>query len=119
MSTDQFEDEYTRQLHDLIDGRMSSGRNLATAAARVRDAREALREQEKSYTVAYDDALRAGWTDAELKRVFKDVGVEAAARGGRRKGTSRRRSSAATTAEPVEPVEEQPGPEITPGDTAA
>ncbi|WP_159796561.1 hypothetical protein [Puerhibacterium puerhi] len=98
MSDDYTVDEYTRQLHELIDGRMEAGRTLAAAAGKVREARAALEAAEGQYAAAFQDALKAGWTNDELKRVFKTVGVEAPTRP--RRSSGRRRSSASTAPTP-------------------
>jgi hypothetical protein len=70
---------------ELLDGRMASGRELAAATGRVREARAALDEVERAYALAYSDALAAGWTRTELQAVFESVGIEVPSRGRHRR----------------------------------
>jgi|GEM_PF-6613928 len=107
--SDHSADEYTRKLRELIDGRMSSGRDLATAATRTREARAALDAAEREYADAFATALRAGWTEAELGRVFKDVNVPTPTKPRRSRPRQDSRGRADTSAAAPSPDDQHEG----------
>ena len=64
---------FEEQLRALQEARMAAARPLAEHAAEVARARAALDEQEAGYARAWAQAIASGWTDAELRKVFKDA----------------------------------------------
>ncbi|OJV22916.1 MAG: hypothetical protein BGO26_00285 [Actinobacteria bacterium 69-20] len=64
---------YEEQLRALQEARMGAARPLAERASAVARARAALDEEEARYARAWAAAIAAGWTDAELRKVFKDA----------------------------------------------
>ncbi|MHA7134836.1 hypothetical protein [Oerskovia turbata] len=87
MSADETATTYEARLRDLLEHRMESGRALAERAEEVAAAKARLEEVEKEYAAAYSDALAAGWTEPELRKVFKSLGVPAPSRPRRSKST--------------------------------
>lgn len=53
----------------VLDSRIGAVRELAKARAEVGHAQAALAAAEQADAIAYSAALRAGWTDAELRQV--------------------------------------------------
>lgn len=66
-------DQYERKLRELIDNRMAAGRVLANTYVAVTELRTELAAHERVLADARTDAIRAGWTDTELRRVFRDL----------------------------------------------
>lgn len=64
---------FEEQLRALQEARMGAARPLAERAAAVAHARAALDEEEARYARAWAAAIAAGWTDPELRKVFKDA----------------------------------------------
>lgn len=77
--------DYTTQLQALLAGRMASGERLAAAAAGVRVAQDALDEASAAYAEAFAAATAAGWSERELRTVFKAVKVDPPVRPRRRR----------------------------------
>jgi len=53
----------------VLDSRIAAGRALAETRAALGRARAALADAEKTDTATWAATLRAGWSDAELRRV--------------------------------------------------
>lgn len=87
MSDDDTATTYEARLRDLLEHRMDSGRVLAERAEQVAAAKATLEEAEHEYATAFSDALAAGWTEAELRKVFKSLGVPVPTRPRRSKST--------------------------------
>jgi hypothetical protein len=85
--SDETATTYESKLRDLLDHRMDSGRVLAERAEQVAAAKARLEEVEREYADAFSDALAAGWTEAELRKVFKSLGVQVPSRPRRSKST--------------------------------
>lgn len=87
MSADETATTYESQLRDLLAQRMDAGRALAERAEQVAAARAQLDEAERAYAATFSEALVAGWTEAELRKVFKSLGVAVPTRPRRSKST--------------------------------
>lgn len=71
VTTDTSEAE--KRARALLDTRIDAIRDLAATRAELATAREAVERAETTDTRAYTAALKAGWTEAELKTVGFDV----------------------------------------------
>ncbi len=98
---------FEEQLRALQESRMAAARPLAEHAAAVAQARAVLDEQEARYARAWSQAITAGWSDLELRKVFKDAPA-APARVRSRAPRARAASPAASTA-PTDRILGQPG----------
>ena len=87
MSDDDTATTYEARLRDLLEHRMDSGRVLAERAEQVAAARAQLDDAERAYAATFSEALAAGWTEAELRKVFKSLGVAVPTRPRRSKST--------------------------------
>ncbi|MBE7701195.1 hypothetical protein H9623_12900 [Oerskovia sp. Sa1BUA8] len=87
MSDDETATTYESRLRDLLEHRMESGRVLSERAEQVAAAKAQLEDAERDYALAFSDALAAGWTEAELRKVFKSLGVPVPTRPRRSKST--------------------------------
>ncbi|WP_147794790.1 hypothetical protein [Cellulomonas sp. Y8] len=105
MDTTETPDTYASQLQALLDNRMASGQRLAEAAATKRAAQAALEDADRDYSAAFTAALGAGWTDRELRTVFRSVGQPAPVVRRLRATSGRRRTGGAhaTTEAPGQP----------------
>jgi len=66
-------DEAVSRARDLLDPRLAPIRELAAARAARNNARRAADDAETTDAQAYAAAVRAGWTDAELRAVGFDA----------------------------------------------
>ena len=87
MSDDETATTYEARLRELLEHRMGAGRALAERAEQVAAAKEQLEEAEREYAAAFSDALATGWTEGELRKVFKSLGVPVPTRPRRSKST--------------------------------
>ena len=76
MPADLGVDEAVSRARDLLDPRLGPTRELAAARAKRNDTRRAADEAQSADAHAYAAAIRAGWTDGELRA----VGFEAPAK---------------------------------------
>lgn len=72
--------DYTARLRALVDARMAAVQPLAARAEAVASARAALDTASLAYAGAWADAITAGWTETELRKVFKEVPAKPAVR---------------------------------------
>ena len=73
MPTDLGPDEAVERARQLLDPRFGSIRSLADRRAALADARRVIDEAEVADAQAYAEALRAGWSEADLKAVGFDA----------------------------------------------
>jgi len=66
-------DEAVERARQLLDPRFGSIRSLADRRAALADARRLIDEAEVADAQAYAEALRAGWSEADLKAVGFDA----------------------------------------------
>lgn len=98
--------DYDRQLRELLDSRMTAGHRLAEAASAEHAARAAHEDAARAFSAAFSAALSAGWSERELRAVFKSAGqVQPVARRTRTSSSgTRRRGVAAATPEQAPPA---------------
>lgn len=73
MPIDLGPDEAVERARQLLDPRFGSIRNLADRRAALTEARRVLNDAEVADAQAYAEALRAGWSEADLKAVGFDA----------------------------------------------
>ena len=73
MPIDLGPDEAVERARQLLDPRFGSIRSLADRRAALADARRVIDEAEVADAQAYAEALRAGWSEADLKAVGFDA----------------------------------------------
>jgi hypothetical protein len=73
MPTDLGPDEAVERARQLLDPRFGSIRQLADRRAALTEARRVIDEAEVADAQAYAEALRAGWSEADLKAVGFDA----------------------------------------------
>jgi len=105
MATDMDVSGAERAARALLDSRIEAIRTLAAARQASRDAlaelHAAAESAERDDATAYRAAVRAGWTEAELRK----VGLDAPAQGASGRARRRRASAPTSTASEVAPVE--------------
>lgn len=90
MPADLGADEAVERARQLLDPRFGSIRTLADRRAALADARRVIDEAEVADAQAYAEALRAGWSEADLKAVGFDAPerrLPGRPRRGRKQGT--------------------------------
>jgi hypothetical protein len=73
MPADLGADEAVERARQLLDPRFGSIRTLADRRAALADARRVIAEAEVADAQAYAEALRAGWSETDLKAVGFDA----------------------------------------------
>ena len=73
MPTDPGPDEAVERARQLLDPRFGAIRSLADRRAALAEARRVIDEAEVADAQAYAEALRAGWSEADLKAVGFDA----------------------------------------------
>lgn len=73
MPADLGADEAVERARQLLDPRFGSIRTLADRRAALADARRVIDEAEVADAQAYAEALRAGWSETDLKAVGFDA----------------------------------------------
>jgi hypothetical protein len=91
--------EIEKRARALLDTRINAVRALATTRADLATAREALERADAADTRAYTAAIKAGWTEPELKTVGFDAPTRRAP--GRPRGT-RAKTTAPDNAPPAQ-----------------
>lgn len=69
------QDTFEQALRAQFDERMTTGRNLANAVATYAAKQRELETAHASYADASTAATKAGWTETELRKVFKSAGI--------------------------------------------
>ncbi|WP_213283471.1 hypothetical protein [Cellulomonas hominis] len=97
MSSDDQATDYTQRLRALIDNRMAAVEPLVARATAVAAARDALEHATHAYADTWADAIAAGWSEDELRKVFKGLAIDPAPR--RRKQRTARPAATPSAAE--------------------
>jgi hypothetical protein len=97
MSSDDQATDYTQRLRALIDNRMAAVEPLVARATAVSAARAALEDATHAYADTWTHAITAGWSEEELRKVFKGLAIDPAPR--RRKQRTSRPAAAPARAE--------------------